>query len=61
MKINPILMYGYEFFVIFPMNAIELVQRHACKSFLCVNQRAMHEAVIAEWERYPICIEMQIL
>ena len=54
MKIKPILMYGAEIWGIFPNEMIKIVQRYACKRFLCVNQKSTNAAVMAECERYPI-------
>ena len=50
MKIKPILMYGAEIWGIFPNEMTEIVQRYACKRFLCVNQKSTNAAVMAECE-----------
>ena len=59
-KIKPILLYGSELWGYSKRDTTEIVQRYACRRFLCVNQKSCVAPVMAECERFPIYIDTSV-
>ena len=56
-KISPVLLYGSEIWGFTKRESVELVQRYACKRYMCVGLRACNAAVLGDCGRFPIWIE----
>ena len=56
-KIVPILMYGCEIWGFQERENIEIVQRYACKRYICLNAKTINAAVLGDCGRYPLYIE----
>ena len=56
-KISPILLYGSELWGFQARESTELINRYACKRFLCVYNRSTNAAVLGDCGRYPLWIE----
>ena len=53
-------MYGSELWGYSQRDTTEIVQRYACRRFLCVSQTSCVAPVMAECERFPIYIDTSI-
>ena len=56
-KLSPVLLYGSEIWGYEKRESIELVQRYACKRYMCVSLRACNAAVLGDCGRVPMWIE----
>ena len=56
-KIVPILMYGCEIWGFQERDNIEIVQRYACKRYMCLNAKTINAAVLGDCGRYSLWIE----
>lgn len=56
-KISPVLLNGSKIWGFAKCESVELVQRYACKRYMCVWLRACNAAVLGDCGQFPIWIE----